>query len=77
MIQFLNGGNEKPKVDDMLVFNGEFGHVAIVASVEQDAVNVVQQNIFMTPRQQFLLTCLNGKDTVGEGRRPMGWLRRP
>jgi len=77
MLQFINGMNEKPMRDDILVFDSHFGHVAIVINVTEDEVEVVQQNIFMTPRQTFVLKFENGNYTVGEGRKPMGWLRKP
>jgi surface antigen len=75
LIQFKNGGNQTPKVNDLLVFDGEYGHVAIVSKVSDDEIEVVQQNIYMTPRQTFVLKKENNCYTVGEKRKPLGWLR--
>lgn len=75
LIQFKNGGNQIPKVNDLLVFDGQYGHVAIVSKVSEDEIEVVQQNIYMTPRQTFVLKKENNCYTVGEKRKPLGWLR--
>ena len=75
LVQFINGLNEKPKVDDILVFDGSLGHVAIVTHVTDDEVEVIQQNIYMTPRQTFVLKYENRNYTIGEDRKPFGWLR--
>jgi hypothetical protein len=76
-LQFYNGGPEKPKVNDILVFDSKFGHVAIVIRVDEEEVEVVQQNIYMMPRETFVLKKENGKYTVGDNRKPLGWLRVP
>lgn len=55
LIQYVNGGSEKPQPGDLLVFDGSYGHVAIVSAVEEDEVEVIQQNIFMRPREKLLL----------------------
>jgi hypothetical protein len=75
LLQYKNDSTEKPRPDDILVFGGNFGHVAIVTRVTADEVEVIQQNIYMRPRQKFPLKCRNGIYSVGEGRRPLGWLR--
>jgi len=75
LIQFKNGGNEKPQVNDLIVFDGQYGHVAIVSNVSENEIEVVQQNIYMTPRQTFTLQKRNNCYTVGEKRKPLGWLR--
>jgi surface antigen len=77
LLQFSNGGQEKPKVNDILVFDSKFGHVAIVSRVDEHEVEVIQQNIYMTPRECFTLSAVNGRYIVGEGRKPLGWLRKP
>jgi hypothetical protein len=77
MLQFVNGGPEKPRANDILVFDGKFGHVAIVTGVGTSGVEVIQQNIYMTPRERFPISEVNGRYNVGEGRKPLGWLRKP
>jgi surface antigen len=74
LTQYRNGGNESPAVDDLLVFSGAYGHVAIVTEVGSNYVQVAQQNIYKRPRQRFELIATNGTFTI----RPaaaMGWLR--
>lgn len=75
LIQYTNGSSSAPMVHDILIFGGKYGHVAIVAKVEGDDVEVIQQNIYMTPREHFKLSLNNGIYMVGEKRRPEGWLR--
>lgn len=76
LLQFVNGGDEKPRPDDILVFGGKYGHVAIVTRVSDDELEVIQQNIFMKPREVFPLSVKNGAYTVGDKKVPMGWLRK-
>jgi hypothetical protein len=76
LIQFRNGGNEPPHVDDLIVFNqSTYGHVAIVASVDTNSVEVIQQNIFGKPREKFSLAVKNGQYHLTGRRTAAGWLR--
>lgn len=75
LYQFINGGNERPKINDLIVFDGKYGHVAIVSKVNENEIEVIQQNIYMTPRQTFVLKKENNSYTIGEKRKPLGWLR--
>ncbi|MCE3279992.1 MAG: Amidase [Bacteroidetes bacterium] len=77
LLQFHNTNKEPPKVNDILIFGGKYGHVAIVASVKEKEIEVIQQNIYMTPRETFPLSFENGKYTIGKKRKPNGWLRLP
>lgn len=76
LVQYANGGDEKPQPGDLLVFDGSYGHVAIVTRVGHDKVEVIQQNIFMRPRQSFPLTAGSNSWTIGEDKKPLGWLRK-
>ncbi len=77
LVQYRNGGNVKPRGDDLLVFiNGKYGHVAIITKVGKDMIEVVQQNVIGQTRQQFALTISNGHYYVGEAEQPAGWLRK-
>ncbi|MDX2001891.1 MAG: CHAP domain-containing protein [Chitinophagales bacterium] len=77
LIQYWNGGNMRPKVNDLLVYNnGKYGHVAIIAAVNEDEIEVIQQNILFKPRETLPLTYSNGSYTIGEVHSPVGWLRK-
>ena len=76
MIQFANGADEPPSVDDLLVFRDtKFGHVAIVTSVSADRIEVIQQNMIGKTRQTFALLRKNGNYSVASPKSPAGWLR--
>jgi len=76
LTQYQNGGDMKPHVDDLLVFNdGAYGHVAIISQVENDWVEVIQQNSEET-RQSYTLQFKDGKYTILGEREPAGWLRK-
>lgn len=76
MLQFVNGGDEPPALDDLLVFTDTaYGHVAIVTNVTADSVEVVQQNILGRPRQKFVLKREAGLFSISSPRSPSVWLR--
>ncbi|MCW3070583.1 MAG: Amidase [Bacteroidetes bacterium] len=76
LLQFRNDSTSKPQADDILVFGGKYGHVAIVTNVSDTEVEVIQQNIYMTPRETFSLKFNNGIYSVGGKKKPNGWLRK-
>lgn len=77
LIQYRNGDNEKPQQDDLIVFNDtKFGHVAIITQVTNDYIEVIQQNIFGKPREQFTIQNVDGKWFIGNEKKPAGWLRK-
>lgn len=77
LFQYKNGGNVKPKVDDLLVFTDtKYGHVAIVTKVDTNSIEVIQQNIYGKPRAIFHLKVENGNYYVGKEKKPAGWLRK-
>ena len=76
LIQYENGGDEKPRPDDLLVFtDGSYGHVAIITEVGQDFIEVIQQNSEF-PRERFELNTENGSYTIQGERDPAGWMRK-
>lgn len=81
LIQYTNPSRSKPRADDLLVFNGSafnsYGHVAIVARVDEDEVEIIQQNPgpLGSSRDTFTLTSTNGKWVIGNSR-ILGWLRK-
>jgi uncharacterized SAM-binding protein YcdF (DUF218 family)/surface antigen len=77
LYQYKNGGNMKPQVDDLIVFNDTtYGHIGIVSEVGEDYIEIVQQNIYIKPREKFTLTEEKGCFFVGSSRKPAGWLRK-
>jgi len=78
LIQFSNGGDEPPQVDDLLVWRQDvYGHVAIVTKVTEHEIEVIQQNVISGTRQHLPLIKLSqGSYQVGgQEWRPVGWLR--
>ncbi|MBN1998906.1 CHAP domain-containing protein [candidate division KSB1 bacterium] len=78
LLQYRNGGSEKPRADDIIVFrhNG-FGHVAIVAAVYPSSIEIIQQNKLLKSREKLPLINTGGRYTVGGEVVPAGWLRKP
>ena len=77
LIQYQNGSTNKPCPDDLIVFTDtKFGHVAIITTVTENSLAVIQQNILAGPRRQFSLVASNGHYFVTSPRRPAGWLRK-
>lgn len=76
LYQYKNGGDEKPREDDLLVFTDTtYGHVVIISEVGDDYVEVVQQNMGQDSRDKFDLKYIDGKYYIGGKREPAGWLR--
>ncbi len=76
LLQYKNGGTDKPQVDDLLVFTyGQYGHVAVISKVGEDYIEVVQQNVEGHTRQVWPLFNNSGRYYIGDGQQPAGWLR--
>jgi hypothetical protein len=76
LLQFRNGTSESPAPDDLLIFGGGYGHVAIVREVGSNYVEVAQQNIYRRPRQRFELVATNNTFHI-QSANLLGWLRLP
>lgn len=77
LVQYKNGEDVKPEVDDLIVFtDSEYGHVAIVTGVTSSYIEVIQQNVLGKPREKFELTTEDGKYYVGTTQEAAGWLRK-
>lgn len=80
LLQFKNGSKSKPEKGDLLIWGGslwnQYGHVAIVASVGEAELELVQQNAgpFGAARKQIELRQEDGKWTLEEAA-ILGWLR--
>lgn len=77
LLQFSNGSTSPPRPDDLMVFQGSLGHVAIVTVVDEDSVELIQQNVPGTPRDRYELVAEHGRYWVQGPSRPAGWLRKP
>ena len=77
LIQYANGSTTKPHINDILIFDGGYGHVCIISEVTENDIEVVQQNIFGKPRQRFELKSANNHYTIGTSKKPLGWLHKP
>ena len=76
LIQLRNGGPDRPRPDDLVVFKeaaGGYGHVGIVMEVTEDAIMLAQQNalpaILRVPLEHD-----DGQWTIGHG--ATGFLRK-
>lgn len=75
LVQYCNGGDCIPAVNDILVFQDtQYGHMGVVTAVG-DALEIIQQNIFGQPRQQFLLERYDNNWSINSPRVAAGWLR--
>ncbi len=81
LTQYSNPSQTKPKVDDVLIFEGttfnKYGHVAIVSNVIEEEIEIVQQNPgpFGKSRVSFQLGIKDGKWKI-ENKGILGWLRK-
>lgn len=81
LYQYTNPSNTKPKISDLLIFNGttynKYGHVAIISNVTEKEIEIIQQNPgpFSKSRVTFALDNKNGKWKINN-KRILGWLRK-
>ena len=81
LTQYVNPSQTKPKDDDLIIFDGtifnRFGHVAIISTVTDKRIEIIQQNPgpFGKSRETFLLENKNGKWKI-KNKRILGWLRK-
>ncbi len=81
LYQFKNKSKTRPQAGDLLVFGptpgNSYGHVAIIASVQSDNIEIVQQNPGQgnSSRVNIALGQLDGKWYL-YGKHILGWLRK-
>ena len=81
LYQYKNNGNFAPEPNDLVVWDGNpanpYGHVAIVAKLYDDEVEIVQQNPGSTSSSRIKLPLIHyqGKWKVA-GFGILGWLRK-
>lgn len=79
--QFQQSSASKPEVGDILIFDGslfnQYGHVAIISSVSNDEVEIIQQNPgpFGSSRVKYQLALKEKLWHIDHGR-VLGWLRK-
>ncbi len=78
LIQYINGGDEPPQPDDLIVWAyDQYGHIAVVTQVTDSEVEVIQQNVKNGTRMRLKLTRHQNQFTVGNTQSPpAGWLRK-
>ncbi len=81
LIQYSNPGKSKPSVDDILIFDrttfNQYGHVAIIANVEENRVQIIQQNPgpFGNSRRWMKISFKNNLWQFKD-HKVLGWLRK-
>ena len=81
LTQYSNPSKTKPKVDDLLIFDGttfnKYGHVAIISKVTETRIEIIQQNPGPQnkSRETFSLENKDGKWEI-KSKRALGWLRK-
>lgn len=81
LTQYKNSSKTKPKPDDLLIFSGstfnKYGHVAIISSVSDNEIEIIQQNPgpFGKSRENIKLKNVNHLWTL-DNDRVLGWLRK-
>lgn len=81
LTQYTNPSNTKPKVDDLLIFDGtkfnKYGHVAIISNVTENEIEIIQQNPgpYGKSRETFSLDNKAGKFKIIH-KQILGWLRK-
>lgn len=80
MLQFANDGFDQPQPEDLLVFApslfNRYGHVAIIAGVEQTSIEIAQQNPgpYGSSREHLPLVQHQDRWSIDHPR-VLGWLR--
>lgn len=81
LVQYSNLSKSKPEADDLIIFDATaynpYGHVAIISSVGNDKIEIIQQNPGPAgkSRQTFSLARENNKWKI-DNDRVLGWLRK-
>lgn len=80
LLQFRNVRTEKPRVGDMLVYDGipenPYGHTGIISRVTDTEVELMQQNYGQKSRDTLKLVVYEGIYTIADYD-VLGWLRMP
>ena len=78
MTQFRNTRNQPPQVDDLVIYgpseSNPYGHMGIIASIIDNKITLVQQNMGIKSRQELILAEYEGIYTIADFN-ILGWLR--
>ncbi len=81
LIQYSNQSSTKPRADDLLIYRATreepYGHVAIIAEVIGDSIEIIQQNPGPNEpsRERHSIAFSEGRWYIGN-ERIQGWLRK-
>lgn len=73
--QYVNPSISKPQIDDIIIWGGQYGHVALVTKVEKEFLEVVQQNVGTSTRMKIGLIKEDNKYKLNDPA-IVGWLRK-
>ena len=82
LTQYTNPSISKPKESDLIIMDGtisnQYGHVAIISSVSEDEIEIIQQNPgpFSSSRISISLSKIDQNKWIIENKRILGWLRK-
>ena len=81
LIQYSNPGKSKPSVDDILIFDrttfNQYGHVAIIANVEENRVQIIQQNpAHLATHARWMKISFKNNLWQFKDHKVLGWLRK-
>lgn len=81
LTQYRNPSSTQPRPDDLLVYSGYYGHVAIVASASEHEIEIIQQNPgpFNASREKIAITAVVEEGVTKwklDNDRILGWLRK-
>lgn len=81
LTQYTNPSRTKPRPDDLLIYRATseepYGHVAIIAAVIGDSIEIIQQNPGPNEpaRERYSIGLIEGRWHIGD-ERIQGWLRK-
>ncbi|MEO7080769.1 MAG: CHAP domain-containing protein, partial [Flavobacteriales bacterium] len=81
LTQYTNPSSTKPETDDLLIYRATreepYGHVALVAEVLGDSIEIIQQNPGpdKPARERYSIVLIQGEWHIGN-ERIQGWLRK-
>jgi surface antigen len=75
LIQFKNNGVSTPSSGDIIVFDGGYGHVAIVTSANIRTIQFIQQNVNKKSRGEIIICKSIQELQFQSDSSDLGWLR--